>query len=128
MLWSGMRFCLRSQCKRCSAGRLHNSLPYGSRSRDEAYVSKIICYLHVIASNPHLPPWRGPHLHHFYFTSPQPIRPKEASDSDFTVEDVMLWPGMRFCLRSRCKHCSAGRLQILSWSNVSPQRFILVRK
>ena len=26
-----MRFSLRSQCKRCSAGRLHNSLPYGSR-------------------------------------------------------------------------------------------------
>jgi len=47
----------------------------------------------------------------FYFTSPQPIRPKEASDSDFTNEDVMLWPGMRFSLRSQCKCCSAGRLQ-----------------
>ena len=54
--------------------------------RDEAYVSKIVCYLHVMASNPHPPPWRAPHLHHFYFTSPQPIRPKEASDSDFTIE------------------------------------------
>ena len=47
---------------------------------------------------------------HFYFTSSQPIRPKEASDSDFTIEDVMLWPGMRFSLRSQCKRCSAGRL------------------
>jgi len=28
----------------------------------------------------------------FYFTSPQPIKPKEASDNDFTIEDVMLWP------------------------------------
>ena len=46
----------------------------------------------------------------FYFASPQPIRPKEASDSDFTIEDVMLWPGMRFSLRSQCKRCSAGRL------------------
>jgi len=78
--------------------------------RDEAYVLKIVCYLHVMASNPHPPPWRAPHLHHFYFTSPQHIRPKEASDSDFTIEDVMLWPGMRFCLRSQCKRCSAGRL------------------
>ena len=60
--------------------------------RDEAYVSKIVSYLHVMASNPHPPPWRAPHLHHFYFTSPQPIKPKEASDSDFTIEDVMLWP------------------------------------
>ena len=41
--------------------------------RDEAYVSKIVCYLHVIASNPH------------------------------PIEDVMLWPGMRFSLRSQCK-------------------------
>ena len=23
----------------------------------------------------------------------------------------MLWPGMRFSLRSQCKRCSAGRLQ-----------------
>jgi len=36
----------------------------------------------------------------------------EASDSDFTIEDVMLWPSMRFSLRSQCKRCSAGRLQI----------------
>jgi len=47
----------------------------------------------------------------FYYTSSQLIRPKEASDSDFTIEDVMLWPGMRFSLRSQCKRCSAGRLQ-----------------
>jgi len=80
--------------------------------RDEAYVSKIVCYLHVMALNPHLPPWRAPHLHHFYFTSPQPIRPKEASDSDFTIEDAMLRPCMRFSLRSQCKRYSAGRLQI----------------
>jgi len=46
----------------------------------------------------------------FYFTSPQPIKPKEASDSDFTIEDVMLWPGMRFSLRSQWKRYSAGRL------------------
>jgi len=46
----------------------------------------------------------------FYFTSPQPIRPKEASDSDFTIEDVMLWPDMRFSLRSKCERCSAGYL------------------
>ena len=46
----------------------------------------------------------------FSFTSPQPIRPKEASDSDFTIENVMLWLGMRFSLRSQCKRCSAGRL------------------
>jgi len=70
--------------------------------RDEAYVSKTVCYLHVMASNPHPPP--------FSFTSPQPIRPKNASDSDFTIEDVILWPGMCFCLRSQCKRCSAGRL------------------
>jgi len=25
-----------------------------------------------------------------------------ASDSDFTIEDVMLWQGMRFSLRSQC--------------------------
>jgi len=25
MLWPGMRFSLRTQCKRCSAGRLHIS-------------------------------------------------------------------------------------------------------
>jgi len=24
--------------------------------RDEAYISKIVCYLHVMASNPHPPP------------------------------------------------------------------------
>ena len=78
---------------------------------DEAYVSKIVCYLHVMVSNPHPPPWRAPHLHHFHFTSPQPIKPKEASNSDFTIEDVMLWPGMCFSLRSQCKRCSAGRLQ-----------------
>ena len=29
---------------------------------------------------------------YFYFTSPQPTTPREASDSDFTIEDVMLWP------------------------------------
>jgi len=46
----------------------------------------------------------------FYFTSPQPIKSKEASDSDFTIENVMLWPGMRFSLRYQCKRCSAGRL------------------
>ena len=66
------------------------------------------------ASNPHPPPSLAPHLHHFYFTSSQPIRPKEASDSDFTIEDVMLWPGMRFSLRSQCKRCSAGRLHQLT--------------
>jgi len=49
-------------------------------------------------------------LHHFYFTSPQPIRPKEASDTDITIEDAMIWPGMHFSLRSQCKHCSAGHL------------------
>jgi len=27
MLWPGMRFSLRSQCKSCSAGRSHSSLP-----------------------------------------------------------------------------------------------------
>jgi len=77
--------------------------------REKANVSKIVCYLHIMASNPHPPPRRAPHLHHFYFTSPQPIKPKEASDSDFTIEDVMLWPGMHFSLRSQCKRCSAGR-------------------
>jgi len=51
-----------------------------------------------------------------YFNSPQPIRPKEASDSDFTIEDVMLWPRMRFSLRSQCKRCFAGRLHIgVAW-------------
>ena len=50
--------------------------------------------------------WKG--LRWFYFTSPQPIRPNETSD--FTIEDVMLWPGMRLSLRSQCKRCSAGRL------------------
>ena len=60
--------------------------------RDEAYVSKIVCYLHIVPLNPHPPPWLAPYLHHFYFTSPQPIKPKEASDSDFIIEDVMLWP------------------------------------
>ena len=30
MLWPGMCFSLRSQCKRCSAGRLHNSLSWKS--------------------------------------------------------------------------------------------------
>ena len=49
----------------------------------------------------------------FYFTSPQPIKPKEASDSDFTIGDVMLWPGMRFSLLSQCKRCSAGRLHVV---------------
>ena len=44
------------------------------------------------------------------------IRPKEASDSDFTIEDVMLWPGMRLSLRSQCKRCSAGRLQLMAGS------------
>jgi len=43
------------------------------------------------------------------------IRPKEASDSHFTIEDVMLWPGMRF-LRSQYKRCSAGRLQLMAGS------------
>ena len=80
--------------------------------RDEAYVWKIVCRLHVMASNPHPPPLRAPHLHHFYFSSPQPIRSKEASDSDFTIDDVMLWLGMRFSLRSQCKRCSAGRLYL----------------
>jgi len=47
----------------------------------------------------------------FYFALT--IKPKEASDSDFTIEDIMLWPGMRFSLRSQCKRCSAGRLQVL---------------
>jgi len=47
----------------------------------------------------------------FYFTSPQPFRPKEASDSDFTIEDVMLWSGVRFSFRSQYKRCFAGRLQ-----------------
>jgi len=46
----------------------------------------------------------------FYFALA--IRPKEASDSDFTIEDAMLWPGMRLSLPSQCKCCSAGRLQI----------------
>ena len=32
MLWPGMRFSLRSHGKRCYAGRLHNSLPYGGQS------------------------------------------------------------------------------------------------
>jgi len=54
------------------------------------------------------------HLNLFYFTSSQPIRPKEASDSYFTIEDIMLWPGMRF-LRSQCKRCSAGRLHLYSF-------------
>ena len=46
------------------------------------------------------------------FASPLAVRPKEASDSNFTIEDVMLWLGMRFSLRSQCKRCSAGRLRI----------------
>ena len=38
--------------------------------RDEVYVSKIVCYVHVMASNPHPPSWRAPHFHHlFYFAS-----------------------------------------------------------
>ena len=28
----------------------------------------------------------------------------------------MLWPGMRFSLRSQCKRCSAGRLQKQSFA------------
>ena len=59
--------------------------------RDEAYVSKIVCCLHIMASNPHPPPWCAPHLHHFHFTS----------------------PCMRFSLRFQCKRCSAGCLQLL---------------
>jgi len=80
--------------------------------RDEAYVWKIICYLHVMASNPsnpHPPPWRAPHLHHFYFTSPQRIRPKEAPQR-IRPKEGMLWPGMPFSLRSQCKCCTARRL------------------
>ena len=51
-----------------------------------------------------------------YFTSPQPIRPKEASDSDFTIEGVMLWPGMRFSLRSQwALLCRALTITRLSW-------------
>jgi len=30
----------------------------------------------------------------------------------------MLWLSMRFCLRSHCKRCSAGRLQILQTSGL----------
>ena len=44
------------------------------------------------------------------FASPLAVRPKEASDSDFTIEGVMLWPDMHFSLRSQCKRCSAGCL------------------
>jgi len=66
-----------------------------------AYIQ--VCIL--LSSLPH----KASALGKFYFTSPQPIKPKEASDSDFTIEDVMLWPGMCF-LRSQCKRCSAGRL------------------
>jgi len=67
-----------------------------------AYIQ--VCIL--LSSLPH----KASALGKFYFTSPQPIKPKEASDSDFTIEDVTLWPGMRFSLRSQCKRCFAGRL------------------
>jgi len=110
MLWPGMRFSLRFQCKRCSAGRLHNSLPYGSCTRRSLRIEdRMLPARHGF--EPTSSTMTAPHLHHFYFTSPQPIRPKEASYSDFTIEDVMLWPGMHFSLRSQCKRCSAGRLQ-----------------
>jgi len=45
--------------------------------------------LHVMASNTCPPPLRAPHLHHFGFSSPQLVRPKEASDGVSTIRDVM---------------------------------------
>jgi len=56
----------------------------------------------------------------FYFALT--IRPKEASDSDFTIGDVMLWPGMRFSLRSQCKRCCAGRLQYKRETEILKQK------
>jgi len=120
MLWLGTRFSLRSQCKHCSPGRLHNSLPYRSRSshlystrRSLRIEDRMLPAHHGFEPTsstitcPAYPP--------FYFTSLQPIRPKGAYDSAFTIEDVMLWPGMRFSLHSQCKRCSAGRLHIWIW-------------
>jgi len=66
--------------------------------------------LHIMASNTCPPPWRSPHLHHFCFTLPQSVRPKEASDSVSTISDVMSFTvelAVRF-LRTQCKRCLTG--------------------
>ena len=97
MIWPGMRFSLRSQCKRCSSGRLHNSLPHGSYSshscstrRSQRIEDRMLPARHGFV--PRISTSSCSASHHFYFTSPQPIKPKEASDGDFTIEDVMLGP------------------------------------
>jgi len=67
--------------------------------------------LHIIVSNACPPPWRAPHLHHFCFTSPQPVRPKEASSSVSTIRDVMpltVELAVRFSLHTQCKHWITG--------------------
>ena len=86
--------------------------------------------LHVMASNTCPPPWCAPHLHHLCFTSLQPVRLKEASDSVSTIRDVMpltVELAVRFSLRTQCKCCSTGAYKISlrkktsvigCWSNV----------
>ena len=76
-------FSLRTQCKCCSTGAYITPFPTEviCAQWDEASVSKIVCSCTS---------WlRTPALHHFCFTSPQPVRPKEASDSVSTIRDVM---------------------------------------
>ena len=70
---------------------------------DEASVSTIVCSCTSWLRTPAL--HHGvPHLDHFCFTSPQPVRPKEASDSVSTIRDVMpltVELAVRF-LRTQC--------------------------
>ena len=103
---------LRTQCKRCSTGA-YILLSHGSYLCSMRPSKRIEdrMLLHVMASNTSPPPWRAPHLHHFCFTSPQPVRPKEASDYVSTIRDAMPLTvdlAMCFSLHTQGKHCSTG--------------------
>jgi len=62
-------------------------------------------YMFKIHFSGHNKIWR------FCFTSPQPVRPKEASDSVSTIRDVTRLTdelAVCFSLRTQCKRCSTG--------------------
>jgi len=99
-------FCTQSTVSAARQALLQTPFPTEviRAQRDKAIVLKIVSS--CTSWFEHLPSTM--HLHHFYFTSPQPVKPKEAFNSVSTIRDDMhltVKLAVRFSLHTQCKRC-----------------------
>ena len=106
-----VRFSLHTQCKRCSTGTYIT--PFSTEVIRETKPAYRRSYAPARHGFEHLPSTKAcPTSPPFLFTSPQPVRPKEASYGVSTIRDVMSLPltvelAVRFSLRTQCSLSAA---------------------